>query len=190
MPISFSTNEIVTAAKMNRLTPGYGTTLPASPTDGDTYILVDSTSNPTYQWMFLYHSGSANTDKWEFIGGVPANVEVTTQENTSSTTYAALATAGPLFAIPRAGVYDVYLEAGMVAITAAQTTWMSYDIGGTAAVDADAAAGASGAADPTFAARTRRKTLTAVTLTAKYRVSGNTGSFQRRVMRVCPVRVS
>jgi len=48
---------------------GYGTTLPASPADGDEYVLVDSTSNPTYQWRFRYNAGSTSSYKWEFIGG-------------------------------------------------------------------------------------------------------------------------
>jgi hypothetical protein len=54
--------------------PGYGTSLPVSPVDGQEYILVDSTTNPTYQWRFRYNAASASAYKWEFIGGTPARV--------------------------------------------------------------------------------------------------------------------
>src|SRR5262249_12348429 len=81
----------------------YGTTLPGSPVDGQLAVLVDSTTLPTFSWAFRYHTGSSNTDKWEFIGGSPAQVEVATSEGTASTTYAALTTAGPSFTVPNAG---------------------------------------------------------------------------------------
>jgi hypothetical protein len=51
---------------------GYGTTLPGSPVDGQEYVLVDSTTAPTFQWRFRYNAGSASTYKWEFVGGAPA----------------------------------------------------------------------------------------------------------------------
>jgi hypothetical protein len=49
----------------------YGTSLPASPADGQLAILVDSTTNPSYQWKFRYNAGSSSAYKWEFIGGPP-----------------------------------------------------------------------------------------------------------------------
>ena len=42
----------------------YGTTLPASPVDGQEAILVDSVTNPTYQWRFRYNAGSTSAYKW------------------------------------------------------------------------------------------------------------------------------
>jgi hypothetical protein len=48
---------------------GYGTTLPGSPVDGQEYVLVDSTTNPSYQWRFRYNAGSSSAYKWEFVGG-------------------------------------------------------------------------------------------------------------------------
>jgi hypothetical protein len=47
----------------------YGTTLPASPQDGQEAILVDSLTNPTYIWRFRYNASSSSAYKWEFIGG-------------------------------------------------------------------------------------------------------------------------
>jgi hypothetical protein len=49
----------------------YGTTLPAAPFDGQEAILVDSLTNPNYQWRFRYNAGSSSAYKWEFIGGPP-----------------------------------------------------------------------------------------------------------------------
>lgn len=168
----------------------YGTALPGSPTDGQEYVLVDSTTNPTYQWRFRWNAGSALSDKWEFVGGPPAEAEVTTSETTASTTYAALATAGPSIVIPRAGVYLVTVQATLSANALAEIH-MSYDIGGTAAVDDDSAMAASSSATNRYAVvQTRKKTLTAVTLTAKYRTTAGTGTFLKRHLLVVPVRVS
>ena len=47
----------------------YGTTLPVTPFDGQEHILVDSITNPTYQWRFRYNAGSSSAYKWEYIGG-------------------------------------------------------------------------------------------------------------------------
>jgi hypothetical protein len=51
------------------LPPQYGTTLPASPADGQEAILVDSVTAPTYQWRFRYNAQSTSAYKWEFVGG-------------------------------------------------------------------------------------------------------------------------
>lgn len=170
--------------------PAPATTLPGSPFDGQMAVLTDSLTLPTYQWVFRYHAGSSQTDKWEFVGGAPAQTEVATAETTASTTYTALTTAGPSFTIPNAGVYQVAVEASMSASSLAAIL-MSYDIGGTGAVDADACESASGStANVLSVINTRVKTLTAVTLTAKYKTSAGTATISRRHMRVLPIRVS
>src|SRR6516164_9624771 len=53
----------------------YGTTLPASPVDGQEAILVDSITNPTYQWRLRYNAGSTSAYKWEFVGGPDSSAE-------------------------------------------------------------------------------------------------------------------
>jgi len=188
--------DIATAAAIatSKLDIQYGTTLPAAPYDDQLAILVDSITVPTYQWMFRYNSGSSNTDKWEFVGGAPGRgADIDTQQNTTSLTYVALATAGPTFAIPRAGVYDVTTSAWIAQGASNQGAYYSYDIGGTAAVDGDALRTSNGTSINIGhnATKTLRKTLTAVTLTAKYRVtSGGSGDFRDRHMIVTPIRVS
>lgn len=51
-------------------TIGYGTALPGSPADGDFFILVDSTTAPTYSWQLRYVAAKAS-NKWIFVGGSP-----------------------------------------------------------------------------------------------------------------------
>jgi len=169
--------------------PTPSTTLPASPSNGQQAILVDSTSAPTYAWFLEYSTTAA---KWIFIGGSPAIAEVTTPESTTSTTYTALTTAGPSFTVPRAGDYYVTIGALMTA-PGNIGAYMSYDIGGTGAVDADRvevdAPSASGRAS---VSRTRMKSgLAASTaLVAKYKTTSGTPTFENRFMTVVPRTVT
>lgn len=178
------------------LTASLGTALPASPVDGQEFTLTDSTTNSTYTWRFRYNAGSSNTDKWEFIGGAPAYSEVATSETLTNIAYTALATAGPSVAVPRAGVYNVEIGARMRAPNSVSgITYMSFDIGGTGATDTDAISVIQNDAttprvEPTQS-RLLRKTLTAVTLTAKYRTSdAGSAGWTNRFMAVTPIRVS
>ena len=167
---------------------GRSTTFPASPVDGDIHVYPADTTNGV-MWMFMYRSA---VNDWEFIGGAPLYAEVETQESTSSATYAALATAGPSIALPFVG--DWMVETGMEQFSSATGSTfgsMSYDIGGTGAVDADAIVNGTTTINVDVAAvhRKRRKAgLTAVTLTAKYKVSAGTGVFRKRWMAVTPIR--
>lgn len=169
------------------------TTLPGSPADGQQALLTDSTSAPTYAWLFQW---SATASKWLFIGGSPGFAEVTASEATASGTYAALGTAGPSFTVPRAGVYEVAIGFETVFATSAEQMFMSYDIGGTGAVDADAsiaASGVSATAPNIVGMRARQKTIAApaTALVAKYKVGNAVSeSFQKRWLRVTPVAVT
>jgi hypothetical protein len=94
--------------------PTYGTTLPASPADGQQAILVDSTTSPTYQWLFRYNTGSAWADKWEYVGGADFQKEFSTAFVINTKTQVGASgfyrdTTTDLTA-PRAGVYDVQCE--------------------------------------------------------------------------------
>jgi hypothetical protein len=86
---------------------GYGTTLPGSPVDGQEAILVDSTTNPSYQWRFRYNAGSSSAYKWEFVGGSAAAAYIATDETLSGTgAWLDPSTVGPLITTPRAGEYQ------------------------------------------------------------------------------------
>lgn len=144
-------------------------------------------------WRFRYRSASGSIYKWEFMGGPPMAASVDTDESTASTSYTALATAGPSITVPYAGDYDI--EVGSVAYLSAINTaaYHSFDIGGTGAVDADAvvaAQGTSGASNQASGVTKRRKTLSgAVALVSKYKVNGGTGHWKNRFMRVAPIRI-
>lgn len=174
-------------------TVNYGTTLPGSPTDGQEAVLVDSVTNPTYQWRFRYNAGSLNTDKWEFVGGSPAYAKVAASESTASTAYVALTTVGPSFTIPRGGVYRVEVGSKHGPYNSNESLH-SYDIGATGAVDGDAAVHneSSGSNSSSMPVSVEEKSLTASTaLVSKYRALNATSvSFSERWIRVTPVRVS
>jgi len=93
-------------------TTAYGTTLPASPVDGQEAILVDSVTNPTYLWRFRYNAGSTSPYKWEYVGGTPWVWANNTSSNNPGTS-SADAGYGTIFTIPRAGDYVCELEAEM-----------------------------------------------------------------------------
>lgn len=171
------------------------TALPSSPSDGQECLFQSAAmATAGVMWHLRYRSGASGSYKWEFVGGPPISSEVTTNEATSSSTFVALATAGPSVALPLAGDYVVRVGAHMVNSTSTSTAiLMSYDIGATTAVDADGANLNSPAVASMQAtlSRSRLKTgLSAVTLTAKYRSSAASAvSFMNRWMEVIPVRV-
>jgi len=174
-----------------------GTSLPATPNDGDVYILTDSLTVPTYTWFFRYVAGITDAYKWICIGGAPALVEVAAADTCSSSTYAALTNAGPSFTVVRAGIYQVAIGFTCQWTSATNTAaYMSYDIGATAAVDADAAWSIMTSLNAVFGSSVERERLktfaTASTaLVAKYKWA-NSGNFAAlgRFMRVAPVRVA
>jgi hypothetical protein len=83
---------------------GYGTSLPASPLDGDRFILVDSVTNPSYQWELRYNAGSTSAYKWEFVGGAPVQMIGGSTSQYASSAWIDLG-GGPTFTVPRAGEY-------------------------------------------------------------------------------------
>lgn len=85
----------------------YNTTLPGGPVDGQRAVLVDSVTNPSYQWEFRYNAQSTSAYKWEFVGGTPAYVALEVAEQLTATAMSDLATVGPSFVIPRSGDYLV-----------------------------------------------------------------------------------
>lgn len=171
---------------------GYGTSLPGSPVDGQEHILVDNVDTPTYAWRFRWNAGSDHTDKWEFIGGSPALVEVATAEGTASTTYVALTTAVQ-FTLPRAGVYEIEHWAHVANSTNFQNSAQTVKLGAAAAADAEAWSmmnPQTGNPDPAFWGGRRSGLAASAVLALNYKVSGGTGTFSKRALKVTPVRVS
>lgn len=86
--------------------PTYGTALPGSPADGAEHILVDSTTNPTYQWRFRYNATSSSSYKWEFVGGTPKEVVQSSDANNISAAMG-LQTGYPSYTTPLPGDWNV-----------------------------------------------------------------------------------
>jgi len=176
------------------------TALPSSPIDGQEcyFQAIYNAGADSVTWHLRYRASSGYTYKWEVVGGSPIAIEVAATETTSSGTYVALATSGPSITLPVAG--DWIISQGFEGyIDSTGGLWgiyMSYDIGATAAVDADnvvvgGGASQSGASQP-MAFRARSKNgLGAVALVSKYKAypGGTTGHFQKRSMSAMPVRV-
>lgn len=147
------------------------------------------------RWHLMYDTSDGTTYPWMFIGGPSLYAETATSSTRATNTFGNLAaTTGPDVTLPLAGDYDVSIGCNAWNNTTAQGFYMSYDIGATGAVTADALfmqENSGGNTAPKNASRTRRKTgLTAVTLASKYRSDGgSTATFQDRWISATPVRV-
>lgn len=173
------------------------TTLPGAPVAGQEIILTDSLTSPTYHWYLRYNASSSSSYKWECIGGTPAHRTVGPSsgfEATTSTTYTNLTTTGPDFTLPAGVGGDFLISIGCHPHhdIAGNFGMMSFDLGATGAVDADAIFGTT--ADPTTAFASRHKTgiSSGALIRCKYRstVGTNEARFtQRRMLMVYPYRV-
>jgi hypothetical protein len=155
--------------------------------------------SPPVSWK-LYYDGSKwipdgdATPLWSEVGSVTAGF-VGVTEQTAITTYTTLTTPGPSIDLPAAGDYSIEISFWGYHSAAGALVAMSYDIGGTGAVDADAAviAVAVATTDILLGRMERRKTgLSAVTLTSKYKNASGSGtaSFRGyRSMKVTPIRL-
>jgi len=170
-----------------------GTALPTSPTDGESFYYIASATDGIV-WHLRYRSAATGSFKWEYVGGPALSDEITGEQTTSSTTYTDLATAGPAISLPLPGDYLVTIAGRINNTSANQSAQMSYAIGATTASDDDDINVLSSGATTGFIAynfRERRKnSLSAVTLTMKYRSSGGgLCGFTDRFIRALPIRV-
>lgn len=159
--------------------------------EGMTITMIADGTNGV-EWTLKFRSAEA-TYKWRCVGGDPLFAEVTANENLVSTVaYSALTgTAGPSITVARAGDYMVGIGCRPNNATDNVQQFMSYDIGGTGAVDADSISvlANTGAAS---ISRTRRKNAiaAATALVSKYKGNFGTGmNFENRWMTVIPVRI-
>lgn len=174
---------------------GYGTSFPGSPTSGQLFVLVDSTTNPSFQWTFRYNAASSSAFKWEFIGGTAAIVETATSEALAATTgaYIDAPTVGPSFTLPNAGDYQIEVSAYLLSTSSGATVSVAYAIAATAAIDADAADVISAGTNRGGVGikTTRKNSLTAGSaVVAKYKQSAGTATIAKRVLRIWPIRCS
>lgn len=179
--------------------PAFVTSLPASPTDGLEVVLVDSLTAPTYAWHFIYVAAITDANKWVYVGGAPASVEIAAAQTTGSTTYADLATVGPQFTIPRAGVYLLDLAIGWCknnnAAAAALNRYAAIKLGAAATSDADSCISGDDSTTPAIkstGASMVRTLAASDVLKVQYRMTVATGvaEFGKRVLKVTPQRVA
>lgn len=170
--------------------PTPGTSFPGSPTTGQIYIYAADATNGVY-WRFVYQG-----TYWAFVGGPPLYAIVTADEGTTSTSYTNLSTSGPALTLPFAGDFDVEIGADTYINAVLNSAFMSYAIGSTTASDSDGIlmstnnGGTVVFNDNITNSRRKRQTgLSAVTLTAKYKITNSgTANFQNRWMAVWPVK--
>lgn len=170
--------------------PTYGTTLPVSPVDGQEAILVDSASNPSYQWRFRYNVQSTSPYKWEFVGGPPQSALVATQEaHTGGATWQDLATPGPLLTIPRSGEYWVEGQATLVA-AGAESALVGVTYNGIATPANYAAVSGDRVSDAQTLSFAFKDVFTAGFIPRMRYLAYTTSSFHTRRLRFFPVRVA
>lgn len=167
---------------------------PGAPIDGQLWRYVaDATTG--IEWLFAYNSGDAGAFKWHKIGGPPLRSIVSTRESTATASFVALTTPGPTITVPRGGDYHVIVEyhGDQSANGASQ---MSFDVGGTGAIDADSAGATTyqnvSSTVPAACVFRAYKTgiAAATTLTAKYKAGVGTQFFADRTLMAEPTRVS
>jgi len=171
---------------------GYATTLPGSPVDGQEAILVDSTTNPTFQWRFRFNNGNSTAYKWELVGGVSAEAAVATDESLGATTGAWLdaTTVGPSITVARAGIYRY--DAVAFASTAGGPVGAAFGVAIGAGTPASYSGLTSGGANLYGGGATSGTITLAAGNEARLRYIQQGGSTHvaTRVLHLIPVRVS
>ena len=167
------------------------TALPASPFDGQEVILTDSLTVPTYTWRLRYVAAKA-TNRWVFVGGAEAYARIDTDESTVAvTTWVDLATVGPSFVVPVAGIYETWGNASYwsTVLSVATVDVVVGAVAGTVGANADVTTG--GANHSVNVPHMKRMTVAAgAELRMRYYayVAG-THHFRGRWLRVRPLAV-
>lgn len=180
---------------------GRGTTIPtASLVEGMLFVYQADNTNGV-EWLLKYNS-SETTYKWRAVGGPPLWTEDTTSGSTASTSYTNTPGGPVSITVPVAGDYMIEVGALLTATNngaTGVTAYVSYDINGAGAADADAAAVQSGGnasvtkATTAHAVRCRRKTGLSASdvVTLKFRTSNasQSASIDEAWLKITPVRV-
>ena len=91
-----------------------GTSLPASPTDGQEFFLVADATNGVV-WHLRYRAAATGPYKWEYVGGAPINSSFVGAQSASVGAWGSMA---PQITIPRAGDYLFTFSASVNPATA------------------------------------------------------------------------
>lgn len=117
------------------LTPTLISALPATPTDGQQVLAVDTLVGiPTYAWALQWNQ---TMGRWVFIGGSPFIVEDNgTSQTFSNTSYAALPRSVKL-SLPRTGQYELFGGVEIHGSNVGDTEKFTVRLGTTAAADTE-----------------------------------------------------
>jgi hypothetical protein len=167
-----------------------GTTLPASPVDGQEYDYVADATNGVV-WRFRYRAASASAYKWEFVGGAALSAEAAGEGTTASTTYVALG-GGPAVTTPLAGDYEMGFTVQVGNSAATTFTWATVKLGAAAAGEGEMAffwTPAGNAEAHVSRTMMRAGLAKGAALELQYKVASGTAKYYRRALWARPVRV-
>lgn len=183
----------------------YGTSFPGSPVHGQHFILVDSTTNPTWQWKFRYNANNTTAYKWECIGGAPIAVNGTATGGVSTVgaSYSDVTGAASITS-PKSGIFIVRFGAEIVkrsGVTVSEDTWVGLSNAGNPPSDSSALHRGHIIGEPPHneSLGPVALTLNAITLTSggvlKIQArsadnAGNTVTIARTFLEIVPVRCS
>ena len=173
-PRTWVSTEVVTASIMNtHVRDNFNETAPAIVSAAGQYVIADAANS--------------------LVNRLPAVQGIVTSETTASASYTDLATSGPAVTQTCFSRALVIVSAQMSNDTGGETCFMSYALSGATAVSASdnrALMYESGAANDqiqhSFAEIRTGLTQGSNTFTAKYRVTGGTGTYLRRFISVLP----
>lgn len=162
-----------------------GTAFPASPVDGQEFILVDSLTAPTRAWTCKYIAAKAS-NKWLVIGlNSPLYAVVWAEETQTGTSPVDLATVGPAVTTPVAGDYRLSMNLRATNSGAFITT-VYYKIGAAAAVPW--VAGQQGAVHTFMVAQIDLFAIPAASVVKlQYAANSGTGYWSYRQIMLTPI---
>lgn len=170
-------------------------TLTELPTTGlvEGMPVIYDTGTAGVRWMFVYDTSDGTTYPWLYVGGPPLWLKDGSSETSASTSYVSSTTFTSV-ELPLAGDYDIEFGALVNNDTASQATLVSPGTATTAADDTIMAAvhnqAGSAITNVSVAGAERFSAQAAGDDVDFYiRVTGGTGSFQHKWVRVTPFRV-
>lgn len=171
------------------------TSLPSNPSDGDeVYLRVYSPAGGYIMWHVRYDASILDSYKWVVLGGSPlhARADTSGSRNGGYTSSLTGGGSGPSVSLPRAGIYDVTVGAGMWSDSTNGYAFMSVSSSGLAVDDAYAVMqlGPSLNAHRRHTFTSRVDITSAGTLSAQYKSSGGTAYFEGRRMFATPIRLA
>lgn len=176
----------------------YGTTLPASPTNGQEHVLVDDLAAPKGAWRMRFSTDVTDDNKWVCIGGdfwyKRSDGGVSYNFGSETAGYQNGPSPIPAITVPRAGLWLVK-QGGSMYGGGNDRLFQSYAINAAAALDADMCIyGHYGPSDGGSFERTQERTFAANdVLTPKFKKevgSGATMTIQGRFIGIRPIRIA